>query len=168
MNEKIVIWLLRTITIIVIITPFTFYYFTSGSLLNFIMPNLNLPHGLPSFDFSSIRIVSIDYLSTNGEYILNIKLLNNGNTRIGLNKLNVKIINPSSNINGEIILQTPFILEPGKEENVQFLFSLEKGSIEDFIMLLTQGYPINLSGNVTLVLNLIEIPLDFSINNFSF
>lgn len=168
MSEKIIIWLLRIITIIAIVLPLTFYYFTSGSLTNFVMPDLISTQEFPSFDPSSIHIISIEHLAVDGKYLLNVKLFNSGNIRVGLNKLYVRIIVPSSNIDGKVILQAPFILEPNEEESVQFLFSLEKGSVEDFIMIFTQGSPVNLSGSATLVLNLIEIPLDFSLNNFSF
>jgi len=168
MNEKLIVWVLRLITIIAIVAPLTFYYFTSGSLSNFIMPVLKPPQEFISFDPSSIHIISIDHITTNGEYLLNVKLFNSGNNKVGLNKLYARITVPSSNIDGKIILQAPFILESGEEESVHILFSLDKGSIEDLMIILEKGSPVNLSGNVTLILNSIEIPFEFSINNFRF
>jgi hypothetical protein len=168
MSENFIVWILRLITIIAIVAPLTFYYFTSGSLSNFIMPVLNPPQEFISFDPNSIHIISINYTATDGKYLLNVKLYNSGNTKVGLNKLNARITVPSSNIDGKIILQAPFILESNEEESVHILFLLEKGSIEELMIILEKGSPVNLSGNITFILNSIEVPFEFLINNFRF
>lgn len=168
MNEKLIVWSIRFITILAVIMPLAFYYFTSGSLLNFIMPVLVPPQEVMSFDPSSIRVISHDYTSLNGKFLINIELFNSGNVRIGLNELYVRVTIPSLNIDGKATLQAPFILEPSEKETIHISFSLEKGSLEDFAKALSQQSPIDLSGNAILVLNSIEIPFDFSISNFRF
>ncbi len=166
MNEKIIVWSIRFITILAVIMPLAFYYFTSGSLSNFIMPVLVPPQEFMSFDPSSIRVISHDYTSLNGKFLINIELFNSGNVRIGLNELYARVTIPSSNIDGKAILQAPFILEPNEKEIIHISFSLEKGSLEDIVKAFSQQSPIDLSGNATIVLDSIEIPFDFSISNF--
>ncbi|MBO3800010.1 MAG: hypothetical protein FGF52_03000 [Candidatus Brockarchaeota archaeon] len=164
-SEKIIVWSLRLITIAIVLVPLAFYYFNSGSLRNFIMPSLTPPSNLMSFNPNSLRVTSLDYHITGNRYLLRIGLFNAGNMGIGLKEVDGRIFVPSLNIIGRLVLQSPFVLEPGEEEKVDFIFFLESGAYEDLLTFFLQKPPVNLSGKATLVLNSAELTLNLSIVN---
>lgn len=164
-SEKIIVWSLRLITIVVFLVPFAFYYLISGSISDFLVPSLTPPSNLLFFNPNSLRVTSVDYHIRDSTYLLSIGLSNAGNMGIGLKEVDVRISVPSLNMIGRLVLQSPFTLEPGEEETVNVIFLLENGTHEDFLMFLSQKPPVNLSGKATLVLNSAELPLNLSIVN---
>lgn len=166
-NERISIWLLRLITAVVILVPLAFYYFTSKSIWNFLIPSLNIPSNLISFNLNSLRITSIDYNVTGDIYSLRIGIYNAGSIGIGLKKADGIISAPSLKIKGRLILQSPFFLEPGEEEKVNIKFLLESGTRRDLKTLVSQKLPIEISGEAILILDSAELPLNVSIKSWT-
>lgn len=162
-SESILVWLLRSITAIAVLVPLAFYYFTSGSAWNFIMPSLDIPSNLMYFNPNSLRITSVDYSAIGNTYILSLRAYNTGSMSIGLKEFDGIISVSSLNMRIRFVIQSSFILEPGEEERVSVL--LENGSLEDFLVLYSQKPPVDISGKATLILHSAELPLNFSITN---
>lgn len=158
-DEKTIVWLLRLISILVILIPLAFYYLVSNSLQNFLLTVFSSFNPDLRFQITSI------WFDNAGEntYFLRIGLLNTGNMMIGLKRFDGRINVPEFDLIGRLTLQSSFTLLPGGEEELNFLFMLERGNPDDFQQIFIQRPVINLSGNATLVLNSAEMPLVFSI-----
>lgn len=112
-SEKTIVWLLRLITIAVVSVPLAFYYLTAGSPRDFLMPGLTPPSNLMSLNPNLLRITFVDYSISGDAYLLRIGLSNAGSMGIGLKEVDWRISVPSLNMSGRLVLQSPFILEPG-------------------------------------------------------
>jgi hypothetical protein len=166
-SEKALVWSLRIITITIVLVPLVYYYFVSGSLLNFIMPSLTIPPSIRSFNPGSLRITSVDYSVAGNTYLLSIGVYNAGSMGIGLKEASGIISAPSLNIRGRFSLQSPFFLEPNEEERIGITFLLESGTESDLATLVSQRLPVEISGGATLVLDSAELPLNVSISSWS-
>ncbi|MEM2931125.1 MAG: hypothetical protein QW797_09760 [Thermoproteota archaeon] len=164
-SEANIVWSLRLITVAMVIAPLAFNYFSSGSLQVFIVPGLNLPLGSIINIQHSLHITSMDYSLTGETCRLSIGLSNTGSMRIGLKKLDCEISALTLNMSGRLVLQSPFILEPAREETVSFSLMLEKGAREDLLRLLAQKPPVSLSGEVILILDSAELPLNLTVTS---
>lgn len=159
-DEKKLVWVLRLFSVSAIMTPLVFYYFSSESLPIFFTPtftpfNTNLHFQITSIEFNDVG---------SNMYILKMGLLNTGNMRLGLKKLDGRIDVPSLNFGGRLLLQEPLALPPAGEDELRVLFKLEKGDPGDFQRIFVERTMMSLSGNATVILNSTEIPMVFSIN----
>jgi hypothetical protein len=166
-SEKALVWSLRIITIFIILVLLVYYYFASGSLLNFIMPGLTIPPSIRSFNPYSLRIASIDYSRAGNTYLLSIGVYNAGSMIIGLKEASGTISAQSLNVRGRFSLQSPFLLEPNEEERIAITFLLESGTERDLATLVSQRLPVEISGEATLILDSAELPLNISISSWS-
>jgi len=164
-SESILAWSLRLVTIAAVLVPLVFYYLASGSVWNFLLPSLNTPSSLMSFNPNSIRITSIDYSVVGDAYLLSIGVRNTGSMRIGLKEADIAVSVPRLNMRLRLLLQSPFTLEPGEEERVSIRLLLESGNLEDLHALLSQRTPVDVSGRAILILNSAELPLNLSITD---
>jgi hypothetical protein len=166
-SERVLAWLLRIVTTIIILVPLAYYYLASGSLLNFIMPSLTIPHSIMSFNPGSLRITSVNYSIAGNTYLLSIGVYNAGSMGIGLKEAGGIISAPSLNLRVRFSFQSPFFLKPNEEERVSIAFLLESGTEKDLITLVSHRLPVEISGEAILVIDSAELPLNVSISSWS-
>lgn len=162
-SEATVVWLLRLVTITIVSVPLVFNYFASGSPQVFIMPGFTIPLGSTLNIQRSLHVTSIGYSIMGDTCLLSLGLSNTGSMEIGLKELDCKITVPSLNTSGRLMLQSPFLLKPAGSSRVSFSLTVENGSIEDFLRLLSQGPQVSLSGKATLLLGSAELPISLTI-----
>lgn len=164
-SELAVVWSLRLITITIVLAPLVFNFFAAGSLQGFIIPGLNIPLGSTLNVQHPLHATAVDYSITGDMCLLNIGLSNTGSIGIGLKELDCRITVPSLNMSGRLVLQSPFVLKPAGSGKVSFSLTVENGSIEDFLRILSQGPQASLSGEATLILDSAELPLSLTITS---
>ncbi|NHV99439.1 MAG: hypothetical protein HA496_07295 [Thaumarchaeota archaeon] len=168
-SETTIVWLLRILTITVVLIPIVVNYFASESLQDFIVPDLTIPLSSTLNIPHSLQVYSIDYSIAGDECLLNLGLFNAGSIGIGLKELDCRITVASMNmsISGRLVLQSPFIVKPAGRERVSLSLSVENGIVEDFLRLLSQESQASLFGEATVLLDSAELPISLEITSLS-
>ncbi|MEM1557450.1 MAG: hypothetical protein QXT26_00895 [Thermoproteota archaeon] len=156
-SDKVVLWMLRLSWILILLVPLIFYSISSKSLYD-LMPKFLSPSLNPKFQITSIKLKNI----SDKTYFLEIGLFNSGNMVLGLESLEGEIDIPRFNFAGRLSLESLYILPPGEEREMCLLLIVKKGCPEDFQRLITERPVINFSGNTTLILDSIKLPVVFS------
>lgn len=161
-SGTIVVWLLRLVSIALVLAPQAYYYSTSTSPIEFFAPSL-ASSSLDLFDPSSLRVTLVDY-SVTGENTcsVRVRVLNTGSVRFGLKDANVRMHAPSPEFSGRVAIQ-PFTVDPGEEELVSATLTLERGTCERLPDFFSKSSA-NFSGEATLIIGPSEVPLNFSVD----
>jgi hypothetical protein len=158
-SDKAVTWVLRIVSIVILLSPIVYYYSASASLKDFLIPKLSLPLSDLRFQITSMEIGGFE----GNTFTLRTGLLNHGEVGVGLKKLEGEFSIPEFNLDGKIVLQSSLIVPSREMRELVFLVTLENGNSEDLHQIIINRLPIDLSGSATLVLGSAEIPLIFSI-----
>ncbi|MEM0494388.1 MAG: hypothetical protein QXU72_03835 [Thermofilum sp.] len=160
-SEAVIVWLLRLISLALVLAPQAYYYSASESLSDFFIPDLAPPR--LEFDPRSFRATLEGYSVSGGNVcLLKVRVSNSGSIRVGLKDADARVAAPSGEFSGKVALQ-PFTLEPGEEKLVNVELLLEKGACESLPDFFSKSSA-RFSGEATLIIGSAELPLSFSVD----
>ncbi|MGQ9478778.1 MAG: hypothetical protein ACUVQ0_01990 [Thermoproteota archaeon] len=159
---KVVIWVFRTASLLIILGCLAFFYTASGSLEKFLMPNIRITQEqfIPDLEF---QITSIDHERIGeNQFLIKVGIYNTGGVEIGLKNLDVSVNVQSFNLAGRLRLQSSKTVPAGGSDEVSFIFILENGDPDILPEFLSRKPSLELSGSVIAALNGFNIPLNIS------
>jgi hypothetical protein len=157
-SVKLVTILLRIATAAVIVAPFVVYYASSRSLTHFLIPKIETR--MPVFKY---KVLSYNVSRSDGGYVLELKILNLGDTAFGIKDFEARVLSLNQEFEGRFSLESPVVLAPGQESSVRVVLFPVRGDLNALSSALSRDEVFNVTGRATLVLGGAELPLSFNV-----